>query len=63
MKSNLYIINGRVTVGTGKFWRQTYVATRWWRGKLDEVGMWSRALRSVDVQTLYNNGNPIQHPF
>jgi len=63
VKSNFYITNGRVTIGNARLYRQAYVATRWWRGKLDEVGIWSRPLRSTDVITLYNGGDPLQHPF
>jgi len=31
--------------------------------KLDELGMWSRALSSTEVTALYNSGNGIQYPF
>jgi hypothetical protein len=32
-------------------------------GKIDEVGVWSRALSSTEVTELYNSGNGIQYPF
>ncbi len=63
VKTNLYITNGRITVGNARLYKQTYIASRWWRGKLDEVGIWSRPLRSTDVLKLYNEGDPLQHPF
>lgn len=31
--------------------------------KIDEVGVWSRALSSTEVSTLYNSGNGLQYPF
>lgn len=38
-------------------------STRTFNGYLDEVGMWSRALTSTEVTTLYNGGNGLQYPF
>lgn len=32
-------------------------------GTIDEVGIWSRALTSTEVATLYNNGVGLQYPF
>lgn len=32
-------------------------------GIMDEVGVWSRALTSNEIWTLYNNGNGITYPF
>ena len=32
-------------------------------GKIDEVGIWSRALSSTEVTQLYNSGNGLQYPF
>jgi hypothetical protein len=34
-----------------------------WKGSLDEIGIWSRALSSTEVTSLYNSGNGIQYPF
>ena len=34
-----------------------------WDGSVDEVGIWSRALSSDEVSTLYNSGNGLQYPF
>ena len=32
-------------------------------GVVDEVGYWSRALSSAEIEELYNNGNGLQYPF
>ena len=32
-------------------------------GSIDEVGIWSRALSSDEVSTLYNSGNGLTYPF
>jgi len=32
-------------------------------GTIDEVGIWSRALTSTEVTTLYNSGAGLQYPF
>lgn len=32
-------------------------------GGLDEMGIWSRVLSSVEISTLYNSGSGIQYPF
>lgn len=32
-------------------------------GAIDEVGMWSRALTSGEISTLYNGGSGLQYPF
>lgn len=34
--------------------------TNYWDGKLDEAGIWSAALSSTDITTLYNSGNGLQ---
>jgi hypothetical protein len=39
------------------------VPARYTNGKLDEVGVWSRALTSAEVTSLYNSGNGLQYPF
>jgi len=36
--------------------------TRSLPGKMDEVGIWSRALTESEVKTLYNNGNGLPYP-
>jgi hypothetical protein len=38
-------------------------ADRWWNGRQDEFGIWSRALSSTEVTALYNLGNGLQYPF
>jgi hypothetical protein len=40
--------------------------TRFWKGAIDEVGIWSRSLTSTEVATLFNNGvgyNPLAGPI
>lgn len=32
-------------------------------GKIDEVGIWNRALTEDEIYTLYNEGNSFQYPF
>ena len=39
------------------------VLTRHLGGSMDEVGLWSRALTSDEVTTLYNSGAGLQYPF
>ena len=34
-----------------------------WNGKLDEIGIWSRALTSTEVSELYNSGAGNSYPF
>jgi hypothetical protein len=36
---------------------------RYWNGYIDEFGIWSRALTSDEISTLYNSGNGLQYPF
>jgi len=35
----------------------------YFKGFLDEIGFWSRALSSTEVSTLYNGGSGLQYPF
>lgn len=37
--------------------------TAWYKGLIDEVGMWLRALSAAEVALLYNNGVGIQYSF
>lgn len=32
-------------------------------GKIDETGLWNRALTALEVSTLYNSGTPLAYPF
>mgnify|MGYP001594005931 CR=1 FL=1 len=34
-----------------------------WDGKIDEAGIWSRALSSSEISELYNGGTGLQYPF
>lgn len=61
--SNLNFTNGRVTVGTARLFSGAYNTARWFRGKIDEAGIWARALSEAEIQQLYNNGNGMQYPF
>ena len=36
---------------------------RYFNGKIDEIGIWQRALTESEVEELYNNGNGLQYPF
>lgn len=63
LNSNLNFANGRVTVGNARLYNGSYITTRWFRGKIDEAAIWNRPLTSGEINTLYNNGNGIQHPF
>lgn len=56
------------TMSTGKSFsigvnRPTANTSDQWVGTLDEVGVWSRALTSTEVTTLYNSGAGLQYPF
>lgn len=37
--------------------------TDYYRGKMDDVGIWSRAISDSEVVALYNNGAGLTHPF
>ncbi len=63
LDSNLSFSNGRVTIGNARLWQTAYVTSRWFRGKIDEAGIWDRPLTSAEVQALYNKGNGLQYPF
>ena len=36
---------------------------RSFKGTIDELGIWNRALTDADVSKLYNNGNGLSYPF
>lgn len=42
---------------------RTGIATRYWDGRLDEVGFWKRVLTADEKTFLYNGGNGRSHPF
>ena len=71
--SSLYL-NGTLVVGpTAKTFNtssgstaifgSTPTPTSYLNGYLDEVGIWSRALTSTEITTLYNAGAGVQYPF
>lgn len=35
----------------------------YWKGTIDEVGIWNRSLTSTEITQLYNNGNGLTYPF
>ncbi|HVX90784.1 MAG TPA: hypothetical protein VHC20_04105 [Candidatus Paceibacterota bacterium] len=41
----------------------SFASTNWWPGQQDEIGLWSRALSSGDISTLYHSGSGLQYPF
>ena len=61
--SNLVFTNGRVTLGTARLFSGSYNTARWFRGEIDEAGIWTRPLPDDEIQTLYNSGNGLQYPF
>lgn len=63
INTNLNFSNGRVTVGNARLWDGAYIATRWFRGKIDEAAIWDRSLTPDEIVSLYNNGIGLQHPF
>jgi len=49
----------RLTIGT--WWDSPLSGTL--KGKVDEVGIWSRALSSSEITELYNSGTGLSYPF
>jgi len=41
----------------------SYGTQNYFDGKIDEVGIWSRALTSNEITTLYNSGSGLTYPF
>lgn len=37
--------------------------SKWWGGRMDEMGFWSRALSGAEITQLYNSGAALQYPF
>ena len=63
LNSTLNFNNGRVTLGNARLYNGAYIATRWFKGKIDEAGIWNRPLSAGEVAMLYNVGNGLQYPF
>lgn len=63
ISSTLNFANGRVTVGHARYYNGAYNPSRWFRGKIDEAGIWNRPLSGAEIQQIYNGGNGLQHPF
>lgn len=58
--------NGTLKATTGAalaIGNDTNTAGRFPAGKIDEVGVWSRALTSTEITELYNSGAGLQYPF
>jgi hypothetical protein len=56
--------SGDVIDPDGKYFtagRRNDVGDGYFKGKIDEVGIWSRALTSDEVEALYNNGNGLNY--
>jgi hypothetical protein len=47
----------------GRHWNGTDYANFGLQGKLDEIGVWSRAITAGEVTTLYNGGSGKSYPF
>lgn len=54
---NINLVNGDINIGrrSGDGW--------FWNGYIDEVGIWSRALTTAEITTLYNGGSGLTYPF
>lgn len=63
LTGTIQIVDGRITVGNARLYNGAYITTRWFRGKMDEAGLWDRALRPKDITSLYNSGSGNQYPF
>ncbi len=63
LTGTIQIAGGRITVGNARLFDGAYNSTRWFRGKMDEVGLWDRPLRQKDISSLYNSGSGNQYPF
>ena len=52
-----------VSNSTNSIGKQFWANTSYFTGSIDEVGVWSRALSSTEITTLYNAGAGLQYPF
>ena len=50
-------------IGTGTLYIARSYTTSYFYGKIDEVGIWDRALTSSEITELYNSGDGISYPF
>lgn len=54
----------RFTTPTTDITVGAYLSTdRYWDGRIDEVGVWNRALTASEIITLYNAGAGLAYPF
>lgn len=61
-KSSTALIVNWMTVGALRY-GSTPSINSYYKGDLDEVGIWSRVLSGAEVTELYNSGSGIQYPF
>lgn len=56
---------GSISAGTNnaRIGRAANVAGAYFQGRIDEVGIWSRALSGAEITQLYNSGNGLTYPF
>ncbi|MDO8557494.1 MAG: LamG domain-containing protein [Candidatus Jorgensenbacteria bacterium] len=55
---------GSIDIGADVTFGASYDETAWfYSGDMDEIGVWSRALTSTEVTTLYNSGNGLAYPL
>lgn len=65
--TNKAYINGQLVQTLGRTWsispgdayigRQSYLTSEYWKGAVDEVAIWSRALTDSEISQLYNGGS------
>ncbi len=46
-----------LTPGGAFIGRQSYLSSEYWKGAVDEVAIWNRALNSTEIAQLYDSGN------
>jgi len=47
----------------GKNYQGTANSRKYWNGKIDEFGYWTKALTQEEITSLYNSGNGLAYPF
>ncbi|MDD4111364.1 MAG: LamG domain-containing protein [Clostridia bacterium] len=55
--------SANTTDSNNRIGSDSFTGTRDFDGKIDEVGIWSRALSSTEVGELYNSGSGLTYPF
>jgi len=62
LKTTLSSFIGRVTVGNARLYNLAYNPNRWFRGKIDEAGIWERPLKPSEIDALYAKGEGLDFP-